>query len=1006
MKNIFVGLFLIFVINTILNAQKFTGIVTDEKNKPLAYATIFVEELKTGIVSNEKGEFSINLKAGNYRLRFQYLGYQTKTQQITVPSKKGLSVQLKKSEILLNEIVIRANSEDPAYNIIRKAIARAPFHENQLSYYRTDVYCKDVSIYTAKPKIIEKIEKRTKDTFATLNEIYSLSETVYEITHTPKKTEQIAVAINKYEDSASGSMGYVSEFQLWNVYSENSYYISPLSRNALSYYNYELINTRETDGRKIYHIRITPKKKNTALVSGTIDIIDYLWCVYHLDITVRVPFFDMKSRNRLMYSELENGVWYPISCLNFVSGKILGFGIEGTTTSSIRYLEHKVNSFEAGFIPTQELVKDIEMDNSQLQMSDKYKKMQEEIAKLSEKEELSKKDMFKLMNLARKGVKELKKDNDELFAEKSLEVDLFKRDLLIDAKAYNRSSAYWNKRRFVPLTPREVAFINKIKAAEKQLPEEELQEKPIEQPQEKKPVEKQSKPIEKDTLKTNIQKKAADSIQEENIGEVILIDTLQTPDTVYIQESIDDSLSIDSLFLDSDILFETFQTANDTIADSDSTEQRELLPAPSLLDVMKTSITFRRDEEGNLKKHSFHFWGYKINFDTLNSLDFSLSATAFNPVDGLGLGVKSTYKKIFANQKKWTTCFDVQYAFASEHFPMQFYSVYEYLPQKMGNFSVSAGRNSADFNSESGINASMNQFSSLFFKQSYVNYFDRKFIEINHGIEAFKGLYIHADFCYEEQRSLHNNTDYSFFYKSKKYKSNVPEYNPYILRNSNYIENSTSTVAEIKLFYTPQMRYTYIKGRKMYLTSSYPSFSVSYQRGIKGLLDGAADFERWEASISQNKDINKFSSFNYFLCGGIFTNNRNMHFSNFKHFDIYEFILMNRGLDYKFYTLKMYSASTNEWYLSGFLKYKTAYLLLKHLPFLEAKNMNENIYVSYLYTPELKNYMETGYAVTDIFSVANIGVFVGFNNFKYNQWGIRFSLNIPIKELKSFTSLF
>ena len=1002
MKNIFVGLLFILMMSTTLNAQKITGIITDERNQPLAYATIFVEDLKTGTVSNAKGEFSINLEAGNYRLRFQYLGYHTKTQEAKVPSGKPLTVQLKKSVILLNEVVVRAKGEDPAYNIIRKAIAKAPFHENQLAYYRADIYCKDVTVCTAIPKIVRKMEKAMKDTFAILNEIYSLTETVYEITHTPKETKQIATAINEYVDSTNESMKYVSEFQLWNVYSEDSYHISPLSRNALSYYNYELVNTRETDGKKIHHIRITPKKKSPTLVSGTIDIIDYLWCVYHLDITIGVPFFDMKSRYRLMYSELENSVWYPVSCLEFANGKALGFGVETTSTSSIRYLEHKVNSFDAGFIPTKELAKDIELDDSQFQLSGKYKKMQDEIVRLSEKDELSKKDMLKLMNLVRKGVKELKKDNGELFDEKSLEVELFKRNLLIDAKAYNRSAAYWNKRRIVPLTSREIAFINKIKSVETPLPEEEQQEEFVERQQEKKPTKKQSKPIAKDTVKRDIQtlERAIDSIQEQDISEVTPPDTLQTPDTVYVQELTPDSLSIEELLPDGDILFEIFQTEDDT-ADIDSAEQRVLLPAASFLD----ALTFKKKEKG-LKKHTFHFLGYKINFDTLSSLDFSLSGTAFNPVDGLALGVKSTYTKTFTNQRKWTTYFDVQYAFASEHFPMQFYSVYEYAPRKMGFLSVTGGRKSLDFNKESGINDFMNQFASLVFKQNYVNYYDSKFMGVKHGIEAFNGFYIGADFYYEEQNPLHNTTNYSFFYKSKEYRSNTPEYNPYVAGNADYIENNTSTVAEIQLYYTPQQSYTYIRGRKVYLSSSYPSFSVSYRRGIVGAFGGSEDFEHWEATVRQNKKINKFSSFDYFLCGGIFTNNRNMHFSNFKHFGIYESVLMNRGLDYKFHTLKTYSASTNEWYLSGFLKYKTAYLLLKHLPFLESKNMNENIYVSYLRTPELKNYMETGYALTDILGVGNVGFFVGINNFKYNHWGIRFSLDIPVKEVKELISLF
>ena len=62
--------FLLFFVNTITNAQKFTisGKVNDSNLLPLVGASILVGDNIQGTSSDNSGEFSLNLEQGNYKL--------------------------------------------------------------------------------------------------------------------------------------------------------------------------------------------------------------------------------------------------------------------------------------------------------------------------------------------------------------------------------------------------------------------------------------------------------------------------------------------------------------------------------------------------------------------------------------------------------------------------------------------------------------------------------------------------------------------------------------------------------------------------------------------------------------------------------------------------------------------------------------------------------------------------------------------------------------------------
>ena len=119
------------------------GHVTDENNKPLPFASIFVKNSKIGTNSNEKGEFSLALEPGKYEIVFRFLGYETQTRFVEISSADiTLNLQLQPAVIQLSDAIVGKSKEDPALTIMRKTIAMSVFHYKELENYSFKTYLK------------------------------------------------------------------------------------------------------------------------------------------------------------------------------------------------------------------------------------------------------------------------------------------------------------------------------------------------------------------------------------------------------------------------------------------------------------------------------------------------------------------------------------------------------------------------------------------------------------------------------------------------------------------------------------------------------------------------------------------------------------------------------------------------------------------------------------------------------------------------------------------------
>ena len=85
---------------------------------PVTGATVYLPDLKKGIVTDFNGAFTLNLRPGPRKLRFDLLGYRSKTRHYIFTSDTTLLVYLAPSSIEINEVVVMGDEEtDPVQNL-------------------------------------------------------------------------------------------------------------------------------------------------------------------------------------------------------------------------------------------------------------------------------------------------------------------------------------------------------------------------------------------------------------------------------------------------------------------------------------------------------------------------------------------------------------------------------------------------------------------------------------------------------------------------------------------------------------------------------------------------------------------------------------------------------------------------------------------------------------------------------------------------------------------------
>lgn len=98
-----------------------SGIIQDLKTgENQIGATIYIQELKSGSITNAYGFYSITIPEGNYHLTYSYIGYKDIHREVSLSQNAELNLMLEEDTELLQEIVIVANKSIPFIENVQK----------------------------------------------------------------------------------------------------------------------------------------------------------------------------------------------------------------------------------------------------------------------------------------------------------------------------------------------------------------------------------------------------------------------------------------------------------------------------------------------------------------------------------------------------------------------------------------------------------------------------------------------------------------------------------------------------------------------------------------------------------------------------------------------------------------------------------------------------------------------------------------------------------------------
>ncbi|MBN1819440.1 MAG: carboxypeptidase-like regulatory domain-containing protein [Prolixibacteraceae bacterium] len=407
MKTILLLTFFVFI-QLFLSGQGIKGTILDTEGQPVAFANIYVPELKKGTTSNHLGQFELKLPEGEWEILFQYLGYKTISQKFTIGEGfDEIKISMQPQSIKIKEIKVLASGEDPAYYVMRRAIAMAPYYKSQVSEYDCNLYLKGSGHYYKIPKLLKKQFKKEGVEEGDSYVMESMNNIHFKL---PDKLEQKVVAIRSTGDERNTSpMSMITN----NLYNVGEYgVVSPVGKNAMSEYKFKLVGVFEDQGVLINQIKVIPKHKQQGVFDGTINIVEDYWNIHSADLNFTLPIMDVKMHQ--LYGLVENNTWMPVSLDFSIDLKILGIGMTYVYVASLSDYSVKLNpELDHSFF---EKLKNPEMEpdnNAVLNQKQEVEIVQKNIKesgdnkkinKLLEKENLSNRDMRKVERLMNKQV--------------------------------------------------------------------------------------------------------------------------------------------------------------------------------------------------------------------------------------------------------------------------------------------------------------------------------------------------------------------------------------------------------------------------------------------------------------------------------------------------------------------------------------------------------------------------------------------------------------------------
>jgi hypothetical protein len=388
LKSVLLLSLFLFALCPLLTAQNLSGRITDgETGEPLPFASIYVPATKSGAASNADGYFSVDLGGGS-QVVFSYLGYQTQVKSVRGGN---VDIQLISESLDLETVEIISGGEDKSYAVIRRAIAKADYHRNQLDAYTAEVYIKGTGKVNKLPGVLKLfVDKEDRKEMEEVTKRPFTTESTSKVEYTRPKTykQQLLSKLEVGEANFDANQYFFTSFYDPLVAGE---LVSPLNPKAFGYYKFELEGAFVDQDQLINKIRVIPRSRGEDVFEGYINIVQGDWSIHSLELTTYKLGFQIDIAQQ--QAEVEEHVWMPVTTTLDAEGQIFGVAFEYHYLSTVSDYVLSLNPDLGGYVE----VIDEKSQPEAASQTPKAAKLSDLEERLANGEEIRRKDLFKLM---------------------------------------------------------------------------------------------------------------------------------------------------------------------------------------------------------------------------------------------------------------------------------------------------------------------------------------------------------------------------------------------------------------------------------------------------------------------------------------------------------------------------------------------------------------------------------------------------------------------------------
>jgi len=340
------------------SAQVIRGKITDQTGEIVPFVSVYLKNSTFGVSANQKGEYLLQVKPGNYTLVFSLVGFQKEEREVKITSNQNVTLDIILRETTeMRALEIYSDKRDIANEVVGLAREKRSAFANKAESVAFRTYMK-ISLEKESPIDSLTLDSlTTKDSLKTsksdLEAIFkkerlNLIESISEVKVSPKGFREYILGFHDYAETkpftgVSARMGMeigenniapepqqqVNPYLLSSekAFLEYDFYanlislpqladkplLSPIGNGSALSYRYELESTFFENNRKIYKISVKPIFKTEALFQGSIFIEDSTFALTAVDLSISPFALTYHNDFRIIqnYKEVEPATYLP-----------------------------------------------------------------------------------------------------------------------------------------------------------------------------------------------------------------------------------------------------------------------------------------------------------------------------------------------------------------------------------------------------------------------------------------------------------------------------------------------------------------------------------------------------------------------------------------------------------------------------------------------------------------------------------------------------------------------